>query len=88
MLVLTSTPIFGTVYDASPLKFVVHFSVTSHESTRDVRDEQLSGSARVTAQLSRTARPVLVPPCTVNPFAKRAVAVKSTPCQYAVRASP
>ena len=86
MLALTSTSIFGTVYEARPLNEVDHFSVTSHESTRAVPSS--SGSALVTAQLSRTARPVLVPPCTVMPLASRAVAVKSTPCQYAVRASP
>ena len=44
MLALTSTSIFGTVYDASPLNDVVHFSVTSHESTRAVPSS--SGSAR------------------------------------------
>ena len=86
MLALTSTPIFGTVYEASPLNTVVHFSVTSHESTRAV--PRSSGSACVTSQLSRTARPVLVPPWIMKPFANRAVAVKSSPCQYDVRASP
>ena len=79
MLALTSRSIFGIVYDASPRNDVDHFSVTSHESTRAV--PRSSGSASVTSQLSRTARPVLVPPCRFSPDASRAVAVKSTPCQ-------
>jgi hypothetical protein len=58
---------------------VDHFSVTAHESTREVVSS--SGSARVISQLSRTPRPVLVPPCRFSPMARRAVAVKSTPCQ-------
>ncbi len=45
---------------------VVQPSVTSHESTRSAPSS--SGSAFVTAQLSRTPRPVLVPPCTVSPM--------------------
>ena len=86
MLALTSTSTFGTVYEARPLKEVVHFSATSHESTRAL--PRSSGSARVRSHVSRTARPVLVPPCKVRPLASRAVPVKSTPCQYDVRASP
>src|SRR5690349_13690326 len=86
MLALTSTSTFGTVYDARPRKDVAQASVTSHESTRD--EPRSSGSAFVTEQLSRTARPVLVPPCTVRPIGNRAVTLKSTPCQYDVRAEP
>jgi hypothetical protein len=86
MLALTNTATFGRVYEARPLNDVANFSVTSHESTRAV--PRSSGSALVTLHRLRTPRPVLVPPCTFSPLASRAVAVKSTPCQYAVRASP
>ena len=40
------------------------------------------------AQVFCTPRPVLVPPWTVKPPRSRAFAVKSTPCQYHVRAGP
>src|SRR5689334_11741949 len=86
MLALTSTSIFGTVYDARPRSDVVHASATWHESTRF--DPSSSGSAWVIAQLSRTARPLLVPAWMLSPLIRRAVAVKSTPCQYEVRAGP
>src|SRR2546430_1153325 len=38
MLALTRTSIFGTTYEARPLKEVDHFSLTSHESTRAAWD--------------------------------------------------
>ena len=46
------------------------------------------GRARHNAQVSRTPRPVIVPICRVTRPARRAVAFRSTPCQYAVRVSP
>jgi hypothetical protein len=36
----------------------------------------------VISQLSRTPRPVLVPPWMTTPLASRALAVTSNPCQY------
>ena len=54
MLALTSTSIFGIVYDARPRTDVDHFSVTSHESTRAV-PEQLGQRARDVAVVAHGA---------------------------------
>src|SRR5678815_1225671 len=43
-----------------------------------------SGNLARTAQPSASLRPVLVPPCTVNPFCSRAITEKSMPCQFSV----
>ena len=40
------------------------------------------------SHVSRTPRPVLVPPWNVRPLASRAFTDTFTPCQYCVRASP
>ncbi len=43
-----------------------------------------SGTSARTSQASESRRPVLVPPCTVSPFFKRALTLTSTPCQFMV----
>ena len=57
---LTRTSTFGTVYATSPLACVIHDSVTLHASMRWFVAS--SGSAAKSAQVSRTPRPVVVPP--------------------------
>ena len=47
-----------------------------------------SGTSARTSQASVSRRPVLVPPCTVSPFRKRALTPISTPCQLLVISGP
>ena len=86
IVVLARTSIFGMVYDARPRTAVIHGSVTSQASAELLPCS--CGRARHNAQVSRTPRPVTVPICRVTRPARRAVAFRSTPCQYAVRVSP
>src|SRR5688572_10574491 len=72
---LTSTSIFGIVYDARPRNVVWNGS-----TSRQLRVSGLSMTPAV-AQLSCTERPVLVPPEKVSPHRVRAFSVTSTPCQ-------
>src|SRR5688500_6454542 len=79
---LTSTSTFGTVYDAFPVNEVMNGSVTW----------QLRGSGLSifvdASHVSRTPRPVLVPPWNTMPLRSRVFTLTLTPCQYWVRASP
>src|SRR5687768_16109860 len=79
---LTSTSSLGTVYVADPRTEVSHGSVTSQP--------RRSGLSMLTteSQVLRTPRPVVVPPCSMSPPRRRAVAEVVTPCQYCVRSSP
>src|SRR5688500_8370324 len=72
---LTSTSIFGIVYDARPRNVVWNGS-----TSRQLRGSGLSIST-VVAQSSCIDRPVLVPPENVSPQRVRAFRVTSTPCQ-------
>src|SRR5687767_13020446 len=87
---LTSTSIFGTVYDTRPRSEVIHGSVTSQDSScwLTLARTRFSGNLAADSQLLRTPRPVLVPPCSVKPLRSRALRLTSTPCQYCVRAGP
>src|SRR4026208_1458190 len=91
---LTSTSILGTVYAARALNDVITGSVTWHADFCVNCDGAVpvpgivSGRFLLVSQVSRTPRPVLVPPWKVMPFASRAFTDTFTPRQYCVRASP
>ena len=88
---LTSTSILGSVYAASPLKDVMTGSVTWHDACARHAPAPVPrclGQVRLVSQVSRTPRPVLVPPWNVRPLASRAFSETFTPCQYCVRAGP
>ncbi len=79
------------VYVARPLNCVCHDSTLWQESASCVTGAEcrgfvnpgfsISGTPATTAQLSVTARPVLVPAWSTSPLRSRAWTVASTPCQ-------
>src|SRR5262245_5500038 len=91
---LTRTSIFGNVYAARALNDVITGSVTWHADACVNCDvavpvpRMVSGRFLLVSHVSRTPRPVLVPPWNVSPSASRAFTDTLTPCQYCVRASP
>ena len=69
----------------------VHSRDDVRRGSSDVRQERfrnvavsLLGLSGLISQSSLTRRPVLVPPCTVSPFAIRATTLTSKPCQYSI----
>src|SRR5262245_21572164 len=91
-------PTLGTVYEASPVADVRYGSTTWQygfvrllrsppAGTMAVLDDRSGTNAR-TSQASVSRRPVLVPPCTVSPYLRRAFTVTSTPCQLLVISLP
>ena len=81
---LTSTSIFGTMYDTRPRALVSHRSSTLQELTCWVLTPGVissSGNLAVMSQMSRCPAPELVPPWKVRPFLVLAVKLTSTPLQ-------
>ncbi len=94
-MALTSTSIFGTVYEARPRNVVSHGSEALQAdwpSTTPLAAVVVTPTVVVgvigrpkrpisTSQVSLAPRPVLVPPWNCSPLFRRAFNAKSTPCQ-------
>src|SRR4029077_15309871 len=89
---LTWTPTLGSIYVARPVAEVRYGSTTRQYGFVALVKSPPAGTMAVlgvasgtnprTSQASVSRRPVLVPPCTVSPYRKRALTLTSTPCQF------
>ena len=80
-MALTSTSTFGTVYDARLRKVVRNGSLALHSGVPLITSSGPPNRPVSTSHVSLTPRPVLVPPCSTRPLAKRMLYDRSTPCQ-------